>query len=138
MAGEGSISQSTMSFLSHPSAQILSGRIPSCTLSQVKITLSLLSWRITFPREFLLFLWGHSRSKLSLHLPKVSNAGSRSITKTPENKENHYLAVSIPALRNTSYFYVTPVHFDVVRNSALLFESREVQKFMLKVKLIEA
>lgn len=62
-------------------------------------------------------------------MPKVSNAGTDSTKKTPENKENHYLAVSIPVLCNTSYFYATLVLY-VLLGTVLCFSLNQVREDM--------
>lgn len=48
MSDEVYVPQSSTSFLTHLAAQILSGRIHSCTVSQVEISLPLLTWSRTY------------------------------------------------------------------------------------------
>jgi len=66
---------------------------------------------------------------LSLSLPKVSNAGSDSTKKTPENKEKNYLAVSIPVLCNNFNFYPTLLHY-VLLGTVLCFSLHQLRENM--------
>lgn len=66
---------------------------------------------------------------MSLSFPKVSNAGSDSTKKTLENKENHYLTISIPVLCNTFYLYATLVHY-VLLGTVLCFSLNQVRENM--------
>lgn len=66
------------------------------------------------------------KEKVSLSLPKVSNAGSDLTKKTPEKREHLHLTFSIPVLCNTFSFWVTLV-CDVLLGTKLSFSLRRSQ-----------